>query len=235
MLGSGRTASCPPSRAFRAAGAEIKRETIVSIREMFDLNQETRRVIALGFFDGVHLGHGALLRRVAEVVKGGTRRGGGVHLRQAPGLEILGRQIPLLSTPADREGLMERCYGIQEVQIGRFDRMMRMPWRDFVTEYLRKELGVVHVVAYHDFHFGYRGEGQSGPAPAAVRRAGHRMRHHSQGGAGRHHRVLHLYPHPWSHRGDGPGHGISGPPHVFTGEVVHGKSWGAPSASPRPI
>ena len=25
-----------------------------------------RKVIALGFFDGVHLGHGALLRRVAQ-------------------------------------------------------------------------------------------------------------------------------------------------------------------------
>ena len=28
--------------------------------------QTEKRVIALGFFDGVHLGHGALLRRVGE-------------------------------------------------------------------------------------------------------------------------------------------------------------------------
>ena len=27
------------------------------------------KVIALGFFDGVHLGHGALLRRAAEVAR----------------------------------------------------------------------------------------------------------------------------------------------------------------------
>ena len=32
--------------------------------------QTEKRVIALGFFDGVHLGHGALLRRVGEKGKG---------------------------------------------------------------------------------------------------------------------------------------------------------------------
>ena len=29
--------------------------------------EQTKRIIALGFFDGVHLGHGALLRRVSQL------------------------------------------------------------------------------------------------------------------------------------------------------------------------
>ena len=40
-----------------------------------------------------------------------------------------------------------------------FGAMMKMDWQDFITEYLVKELGVVHVVAGHDFHFGYLGKG----------------------------------------------------------------------------
>ena len=34
-----------------------------------------------------------------------------------------------------------------------------MPWRDFVTDFLIRENGAVHLVAGHDFHFGYKGEG----------------------------------------------------------------------------
>lgn len=40
-----------------------------------------------------------------------------------------------------------------------FDGMMRMDWEDFVDRYLAEELGAVHVVAGHDFHFGYMGKG----------------------------------------------------------------------------
>lgn len=123
------------------------------------MNEPKNRVIALGFFDGVHRGHGALLRRVAEVAKEKNALACAFTFDLHPASQILGRQIPLLSTPQDREGLMHRYYGIEEMEVGQFDRMMRMPWRDFVTEYLVKELGVVHVVAGHDFHFGYRGEG----------------------------------------------------------------------------
>ena len=118
-----------------------------------------RRVIALGFFDGVHLGHGALLRAVAEAADRLEARPCAFTFDRHPGGAITGEQVPLLSTVEDRVWLMRRWYGIQEVVVASFDAMQRMPWQDFVTQYLAKELGVVHVVAGHDFHFGYMGKG----------------------------------------------------------------------------
>ena len=116
-------------------------------------------VIALGYFDGVHRGHGALLSRVARRARELDAVPAAFAFDVHPASQILGRQIPQLSTPEDRAGLMARYYGIERLEVGRFEDMVRMPWRDFVTEYLQKQLGAVHVVAGHDFHFGYRGEG----------------------------------------------------------------------------
>ena len=78
---------------------------------------------------------------------------------RSPTAAITGQVVPLLSSVEDRAWLMRTCYGIQEVIVSSFDGMMRMDWRDFITQYLVKELGVVHVVAGHDFHFGYMGKG----------------------------------------------------------------------------
>lgn len=120
----------------------------------------TRRVIALGFFDGVHLGHGALLGRVAEVARETGAVPAAVTFDTHPENLILKAPVPLLSSPADRAGLMRRCYGIRDVIVAHFDdRMMHMHWEDFITQYLMEELGAVHLVAGHDFHFGYKGEG----------------------------------------------------------------------------
>lgn len=121
--------------------------------------EKQRRVIALGFFDGVHLGHGALLGAVRET----AARLGAVPCAftfdKSPTAAITGQSVPLLSTVEDRIRLMRRHYGIQEVVVAPFDAMQRMDWEDFITKYLAEELGVVHVVAGHDFHFGYMGKG----------------------------------------------------------------------------
>jgi riboflavin kinase/FMN adenylyltransferase len=122
--------------------------------------EQRKRVIALGFFDGVHLGHGALLRRVADRAQELGAVPAAVTFDAHPEAVILGRSAPLLTTPEQRTELMRRLYGIQDVIVARFDdALMHMPWRDFVTGFLFERCGGVHLVAGHDFHFGYKGEG----------------------------------------------------------------------------
>lgn len=123
------------------------------------MDQKNKRVIALGFFDGVHRGHGALLRRVTEQARELGATASAFTFDRSPTAAITGQAVPLLSSVEDRVWLMRTYYGIQEVIVSSFDGMMRMEWQDFITEYLVKQLHVVHVVAGHDFHFGYMGKG----------------------------------------------------------------------------
>ena len=120
---------------------------------------KNRRVIALGFFDGVHNGHGALLRRVVDKARELDAVAAAFTFDRSPTAAITGQTVPLLSSVEDRGWLMRSRYGIQEVVVSNFDGMMRMDWEDFVDRYLAEELGAVHVVAGHDFHFGYMGKG----------------------------------------------------------------------------
>jgi len=119
-----------------------------------------KRVIALGFFDGVHLGHGALLSLCRQRAQELGVIPAAFTFDVSPSAIILKTPIPLLTTPEDRAGLMERGYGIQDVIVAHYDQeLMHTPWREFVTDYLVGRLHAVHLVAGHDFHFGYRGEG----------------------------------------------------------------------------
>ncbi len=120
---------------------------------------QQRRVIALGFFDGVHMGHGALLRTVAERARTLDALPCAFTFDRSPTAALTGKAVPLLSGVEDRTALMRALYGVQEVIVAPFGRMRQMDWQDFVAQYLKKELGAVHVVAGHDFHFGYRGQG----------------------------------------------------------------------------
>ena len=118
------------------------------------------RVIALGFFDGVHLGHAALLRLT-------RRRADELGIPAAvltfdthPDTLVYHQPVPLINTLEDRKYLMEEKFSMDEVILAHFDRaMMEMPWESFVEDYLLGELGAKHVVCGHDFSFGYRGQG----------------------------------------------------------------------------
>lgn len=121
---------------------------------------EHNRVIALGFFDGVHRGHGALLARCRQRADERGCRAAVMTFDLHPDTLVTGQDMGLLSSPEDRADLMRRLYGIDDVLVCHFDRtMMEMPWQAFVEDYLFGKLDAAAVVCGHDFRFGYRGEG----------------------------------------------------------------------------
>ena len=62
------------------------------------------KVIALGFFDGVHLGHGALLRRTVEEARRRSVRSAVFTWAQPPKEVVTGVPVPLINSPEDRPG-----------------------------------------------------------------------------------------------------------------------------------
>ena len=117
-------------------------------------------VIALGFFDGVHLGHGALLRKTAERARELGVTPAAFTFDRSPKEFVTGVPVPLLTSAAERAEIIREYYGIGTVFVEPFDRaMMTMPWEDFITELLVKKYRAVHLVAGHDFRFGYKNQG----------------------------------------------------------------------------
>ena len=117
-------------------------------------------MLALGFFDGVHIGHGALLHRTRLIADRLGVTAAALTFDTHPDLLVYGHHIPLLGTMADRELLMRRCWQIDEVSFLHFDRaMMELPWESFVDDILIGQYHAVHLVCGHDFSFGARGAG----------------------------------------------------------------------------
>ena len=118
------------------------------------------RVIALGFFDGVHLGHAALLQRTVEEAAARGSTPAVFTFDRVPKEVITGIPCPLINSPEDRKELLRRMYGIQDVIMVPFDDEMRTTaWDVFVTEILVKRYHAVHLVAGHDHHFGHKNQG----------------------------------------------------------------------------
>lgn len=122
---------------------------------------EQKRILALGFFDGVHLGHGALLTACRALADEKGVQAGAVTFTSHPDALVSGKAPGLINTPADRERIMREEYKMDAVIALPFDRaMMTMPWQDFFC-LLREKYHAAGLVCGHDFRFGNRGEGNA--------------------------------------------------------------------------
>lgn len=120
-----------------------------------------KRVIALGFFDGVHIGHAALIEKTRDRAREIGVTPAVLSFDIHPDTLIKGGAVPLISSAAGRADIIKRYFDIDNVIFVHFDeRMMRTPWRDFIHSMVT-ELSAVHIVIGHDFRCGFKGEGNA--------------------------------------------------------------------------
>lgn len=119
------------------------------------------RAIALGFFDGVHRGHQALLERTREYGIENKITPTVLSFDTHPTKTVSGQAVPLINTPYDREKLINRVMGINDVIFLHFDELlMKMEWDQFIM-WLAEDFNAKYLVAGFDFHFGYKGLGDA--------------------------------------------------------------------------
>ena len=129
-------------------------------------------VYALGFFDGVHLGHGSLLSSCRYLADELGVDAGVVTFSSHPDALVYGTTPGLISTLQDRDTLLREKYHMDTVISLPFDReMMCCPWQDFFDRLL-KEFHAAGLVCGEDFRFGHRGEGDGEKLLSACREAG---------------------------------------------------------------
>lgn len=184
-----------------------------------------KTIYALGFFDGVHLGHQALLRACRELAEAENAQAGAATFVAHPDTLVLHSTPGLINTLQDRTRLLER-FGIRRVVCLPFDDAMRcLPWEDFL-EKMRREYDAAGFVCGADFRFGFRGDGTAEKLRAACRRWGIPcavVPEQTVDGV----RVSSTHIRELLERGDMQSAvGFLGHPHILTGTVVPGKQLG---------
>ena len=119
----------------------------------------TKKIFALGFFDGVHLGHQALIAQCVRLANGLDAQAAAITFEQHPQSLFTDAPPALLNGNPDRD-LLLRQYGIGPIyKFPVTKEVMSTNWKDFLEKLL--EFGAVGFVCGYDFRFGCKGEGNA--------------------------------------------------------------------------
>jgi riboflavin kinase/FMN adenylyltransferase len=132
------------------------------IRHILSCAKLPHPVVSLGNFDGIHLGHQAILKRVVEEAQ--ARQGTGLVLTFHPHpLTVLRPDRPLPLILSFREKLFFLAsLGVQGILLQRFTLpFSHLTAEEFVQRYLVEAVGVEKIIVGHNVSFGYNRTGRA--------------------------------------------------------------------------
>lgn len=117
---------------------------------------EKKIIYALGFFDGVHLGHQALVNACDQLARDSGCQVGVVTFDTHPARFVAHQAPPLINTLKERKRLL----AVEHFLVLPFnEELMHMPWQAFLEDLIEK--GAAGFVCGDDFRFGYKGQGNA--------------------------------------------------------------------------
>jgi riboflavin kinase/FMN adenylyltransferase len=131
-------------------------------RDPTEIVEEPRqRAVAIGAFDGVHLGHQAVLRLVHDLARARGLSATVLTFDRHPAEIVRPESAPcLLTTLEQKLELLEATGAVDECLVLTFDvARSKEPAEQFVEELLASVMHARLVVVGADFHFGYRRHG----------------------------------------------------------------------------
>lgn len=122
----------------------------------------SRPVLALGNFDGVHLGHKAVLAQARSVAQQLRAPFGVMTFHPHPRMFFNPSAAPQLLVPLHQKlRLLQEC-GVERVYLQRFNRpFSELSAERFVEEILVRQARAAHIVTGEDFVFGHKRSGHA--------------------------------------------------------------------------
>lgn len=118
-------------------------------------------VLAIGFFDGMHLGHQEIARQTMRMRKPGWRTAVLTFSNHPAAFLRPGHEPPLICTPEERINLLARA-GFDECYFIDFDEdVASQQAEQFLRETLIRDLGTRGVVVGKNFRFGHKRAGDT--------------------------------------------------------------------------
>lgn len=131
------------------------------IRGLINLNHQADECVAtIGNFDGIHLGHRAIIRKVIEQAKQSNHQSCVILFEPHPKEVFMGTECPARITNFSEKYAQLEALGIDKLLVLRFNKnLCRMHADDFIKTVLIEQLRISHLVVGDDFQFGYKRQG----------------------------------------------------------------------------
>jgi riboflavin kinase/FMN adenylyltransferase len=132
------------------------------IRNLEGFGHPTAPVVALGNFDGVHVGHQAILKAASTRARALKGTAFALTFDPLPAKVLAPERAPRMIMTGDDKAELLRTSGIDGVIVLTFTlELSRLSPREFAREYLRKRIDARAVVVGHNVSFGHDRAGDS--------------------------------------------------------------------------